>query len=162
LLARSVGVDDAERVFVSGLLHDVGRLVMLRNFPEQTAAVLAKAHADLESLHKTERNAWGFSHATLAGMLFKAWRLPLQLLQNVALHHAPSRADDPKEASILHVADIMAHSMLLGASGTPIAPKLNPQAWRRLEVSPRAVEHLSRVVDGYVEDLERVFFSDDD
>jgi HD-like signal output (HDOD) protein len=95
-------------------------------------------------------------------MLFKAWRLPLQLLQNVALHHAPSRADDPKEASILHVADIMAHSMLLGASGTPIAPKLNPQAWRRLEVSPRAVEHLSRVVDGYVEDLERVFFSDDD
>ncbi|MDK2955597.1 MAG: hypothetical protein PWQ57_1093 [Desulfovibrionales bacterium] len=162
LLARNIGIDDAERVFVSGLLHDVGRLVMLRNFPGQAAAVLTKSHADLEPLYKTERTAWGFNHGTLAGQLLKAWRLPQQLLQNVGLHHAPGRADDPRETSILHVADIMAHAMMLGSSGTPVAPKLDMQAWRRLNVSPRAVEHLSRVVDGYVEDLERVFFHDDD
>jgi|RhiMetdeSRZDD1v2_1073273.scaffolds.fasta_scaffold03164_10 HD-like signal output (HDOD) protein len=122
-----------ERHFVTGMLHDIGRLLLFMNLPKQSRAALMRCQRSEELLYKVEREEIGFDHATVGSALLQAWNLPASLEEVVAFHHAPQKAlRYPIETAIVHVADIITHTMELGSSGERLVPHLNSEAWEKV------------------------------
>jgi len=120
LIAKACGVRvrvlHPERLFVAGLLHDLGSLVLYQTRPDACRETLLIAAGDEAVLHQAELEAFGFSHADLGGRLLNHWGLPEALGDAVACHHAPANARiAPMEAAILYVAEALANRSQIGA-----------------------------------------------
>jgi len=126
------GETNVERLFVAGILHDVGRLVMYQGLPDIACGILSHRPDD-ELMVETERKLLGFDHADVGGELLLAWNLPDSLVAAAAFHHRPDLDPSaPMASATIHLADLVVHSLEVGNSGEPHVPPLNPEAWERL------------------------------
>jgi len=116
ILARETNVLHPERMFVSGLMHDVGQLVVYTKLPDVAQLVIDASSEDVDaSRTKLEQSALGYDHGSIAGALFKEWDMPDSIVEAVEFHHNPEAAPEYHlEASIVHVADVMAHALEMG------------------------------------------------
>jgi len=143
LLARTAGYEAHEAVFVAGLLHDVGKLIQHQCLRPEFLEALALAREGDLPLHEAETRVWGFDHTQVGRALLAAWRLPAELCEAVGCHHRPSLARQAQwESAIIHVADILAHALGLGASGEDVVPPPEEAAWEWLGVPLTALEPL--------------------
>jgi HD-like signal output (HDOD) protein len=151
LLATYRREGNAERFFVAGMLHDIGRLIMYGKLPELSRDTLLEAKSRRMLLHQVEMEKLGFSHAAVGGALIDTWRLPATLEEVVTHHHDPRNSTRfPVEAAIVHLADIIAHALEIGNSGESHVPPLENEAWERLGLQPSVLEVI-------VDQLERQF-----
>lgn len=105
LLARKSAVLHEERLFISGLLHDIGALVIYTKFPEQSARMLTEAGQNRSLLMRLERDFIGFSRAEVGGELVRSWGLPESLSEAVFYQLNPSEAPVHKlDAHLLSLA----------------------------------------------------------
>ena len=103
LLADGVGVP-ADEAFLFGLLHDIGKLYVLKLVHDVGQPSLPGA------LSPRLRRLVADTHAEIGGYLVQQWGLPERLQDPVVWHHEPSRATrDPRAASIAYAANRLAH-----------------------------------------------------
>ncbi|HED15864.1 MAG TPA: HDOD domain-containing protein [Gammaproteobacteria bacterium] len=115
-LAKQCRVLHIERLYVAGLLHDIGSLLLYGACPEKASEALMIANGDENILYQAENDLFGFNHATLGAHLFHSWKLPQTLINTIAMHHSPAEAGEGvMECAILHVADWLANSSELGS-----------------------------------------------
>lgn len=115
-LGERCGMRDPESLFVAGLLHDVGQLLMFAKLPEMTREAHARADDCGLPVDALERSIIGIDHAEVGGELLRRWNLPQNLWEPVARHHRPldvglDSAQTQTAAAILHVADILASEL---------------------------------------------------
>jgi len=99
----------ADLAFASGLLHDVGRIVLQLGLPAEYGRMCDEIRVTGESLVAAERRYFGADHALVGGCLMRLWGLPAQLIEAVEVHHMPSTAS-PAVADIVavvHVAETL-------------------------------------------------------
>lgn len=153
---------DVERLFVAGLLHDMGRLVLYRNLPRHTAHVLAAARRERILLREAERRILGFDHATLAGMLLRKWRFPESLEKAVRHHHGGLAHLSMPMPAMVHVADAVTGALGIGSSGEIFAPPLSPAAWGATGLDSNRLADVVAASMTHIEDITRVFLADDE
>lgn len=136
ILATFKNIIQTEQLFVSGLLHDIGRVLVYTYYPEQAKGLLQRAAKSGNLLYEEENSFFGCNHTHIGKYLLQKWKLPLTLENNLFYHHNPSIADNPKQATIVHLADIMANGLGLGTSGERTVPPLDDVAWDKLGLSP--------------------------
>lgn len=155
LLSRILGAQakapNTERLFLAGLLHDIGRLVLYRYFPEQAKLVLKMAMRTGLSVYEIEKESMGISHTQIAGHLIKQWKFPDALVNGIIYHHRPLRCAAPVEPAIVHLADIAVNALGLGHSGGYIIPHFDPAVWPLLGISTGT---LKTAIDQTVEQLD--------
>lgn len=97
--------NEVEPIFVAGLLHEIGHLVIYHKLPELSReALLRHIHSGID-LHIAERETIGFDYTTVGAALMRLWKLPPLLEQVVEFHMAPEKATDfPLETAIVHLA----------------------------------------------------------
>lgn len=161
LLANRAGLAGDEKFFVAGLLHDIGRLVMLKNHLKATIEVLRPAKVGRRALVDVERAVWGCTHAEIGGRMLKSWRLPPFLEALVHHHHTPMEASMPAEASVVHVADFIIHGLGIGSSGASLVPELDPRAWKKLGLREADLPDIVRQAERQVSDVMAAFFPED-
>ncbi len=101
----------AEEAFTAGLLHDIGKLVLMSIKPEDYKEVLRKATEGKSSVHLVERVKLGTTHSETGAYLLSLWGIPYSILEAVAWHHYPGECKD-KEFSALtavHIANVSEH-----------------------------------------------------
>jgi len=143
LAARHPQYDALESVFVVGLLHEVGHLVMYRKLPEiSREAILRHEYTGVE-IQEAERQVFGFDFAAVGGALMRAWKLPVVLQEAIEFQFQPElSAHFPLETALVHLAGRMAGLENAGE----LERQLPPEAaiWRRVGLTPRiAVEVLA-------------------
>jgi len=74
-LARSVGFEGPEKAYLAGLMHDIGFIVNLVVFPEQTRAAMEKAQGEAVFMGKVEHSDLGFTHCQSGELLARRWNL---------------------------------------------------------------------------------------
>ena len=162
LLATSQREASLERFFVAGILHDIGRLVMYLRAPEVSLELLDRCRSTGELMHRVERERFGFDHAEVGGALLRRWKIPPRVAEPVERHHNCKKAEQyPREASILHFADIVAHALQIGNSGELLVPELDSSVWERLNVSCHYLPTLVQQVDTTFNDTVQVLFGSD-
>jgi putative nucleotidyltransferase with HDIG domain len=89
-LAKNIGAssDECNIVFTAGLLHDVGKLILLNTFPDQYKTILETSISQDQCLEKLEMDAFDASHQGIGGYLFGLWGLPAEVIESVASHHS--------------------------------------------------------------------------
>jgi putative nucleotidyltransferase with HDIG domain len=111
-IGEKVGVRNLEEIFVAGLLHDIGLLVMERSFPDQFAKVW-KQSLRRGGLADLEEENWGTNHARVGQFLLEQWQLPESLCMAVGAHHnifTPGTDDDELQAcQIVNLANRISH-----------------------------------------------------
>jgi len=110
LLARALAIRanvlHPERLFVAGLMHDLGSLVLYNQRPEAMRDLLLMADGDEEVLYQGELERFEFSHASVAAHMMERWQLPETLIDAIKWHHQPEAAEvSTIEAHILYLAN---------------------------------------------------------
>ncbi|MEM1415842.1 MAG: HDOD domain-containing protein [Myxococcota bacterium] len=110
ILAQSVRYRGVGTVFLTGLMHDVGKL-MIHQVGELDYTAFVEELTEPDRMHLIEREHLGYDHAVLGAHVLDAWHLPPALCRAVAWHHQPGRAydegteDDQMVVSIVRLAD---------------------------------------------------------
>ncbi|MCP4631680.1 MAG: HDOD domain-containing protein [candidate division Zixibacteria bacterium] len=76
-----------EEAFVTGLLHDMGILILHKHFPEEYAGILNEVK-DGKLLYECENEVFGCNHADVIGFLAEKWNLPENMTVALANHHS--------------------------------------------------------------------------
>jgi HD-like signal output (HDOD) protein len=84
----------AERGYVAGLIHDIGRLALLRAFPNYETA-LTEGAAEGRNLLAVEKSLYGMDHTEAGRWLLAQWGCPLDLQTVASLHENPGAAPGP-------------------------------------------------------------------
>lgn len=100
--------------FITGLLHDIGKLVLMRQFATDYTKMYAQAGGGGRKLCDIETEVFGFTHADAAAALATRWNFPQTLTDGLLLHHpkadiALTRAKDPLLAAVVRIANLTAH-----------------------------------------------------
>lgn len=75
---------------MAGMLHDLGKLILIDNLPEQYSLVLEQCQNDGKLVWEVEQDLFGVSHAEVGAYLLGLWGLPDDIVEAVAYHHHPS------------------------------------------------------------------------
>lgn len=142
-LAKQLRLRDPDRLFVAGLLHDVGITVLYSQRPDVAARLRAAMDAGEQALFAAEREHLGFSHASLGARLLEQWELPGTIGAAVRFHHEPGAATTGRlEAAIVHLADAVADAT--DAPAHPDhpgpAPQVDQSLAEALGTSPGALD----------------------
>jgi HD-like signal output (HDOD) protein/DNA-binding CsgD family transcriptional regulator len=104
-IASSTGYAGRDRLAVTSLLHDIGKLVLIHAHPGYPSHVHRRAGTPAQRIRQ-ERRELGVDHAVVGGVLIRRWGLPASLASPIERHHNP---DAEGEAAIVRLADMLAH-----------------------------------------------------
>ncbi len=112
LIAKNVGRCDAEILFLSRILHDLGILVIYQHDETLANAVSRHMEASYQLRDQAEREMFGLDHAEVGALLVEAWGLAEQLCILVGSHHQYQMAGEYRqEAMMLALANLLAESV---------------------------------------------------
>lgn len=113
--------------FSAALLHDIGKLVIVRLDPRSVETVMTASLARKQSYHESENSSQ--SHTVVGKMLAEQWNFPDDLAQVIANHHITT-ASTPMEriVHIVHLADAMAHVIGMHSFEGEIGPPVSNDA----------------------------------
>ena len=149
-------VGEPENAFVAGLLHDIGKLVMLQHFPEDVEDLTRAATEHHLTWRTGEEMLFPISHDTIGRALFRAWNFPAGVVEAVAYHHKPESASRHAElAALIHLADFFSYHMDCGCPGG-LGPRTHSSdAGKLVGLTPNiASEIVQRAQDEFAESLE--------
>lgn len=112
-LCRETHLDIPEEdCFTTGLLHDVGKIIIADSLPKQFREILNLASSTDMSVSEAEAQILGFTHADLGAYLLCIWGYPQDMVWAVARHHDPIRQEgDNRLLSMLHAANGLEHEI---------------------------------------------------
>ena len=157
LLAMERRLPKPDKFFVAGLLHDVGRLVLLAQAAEWAQAVFELYQREKMLLRDAEKKVLGYDHQQIAAELLQSWSYPSALVQAVEFHHTPNQSVAKLDAAVVHVADHLVNAMAIGSSGEQFITPLDEKAWGLLGLDPESLPRLVEAVDEQILAVEEAF-----
>ncbi len=161
-LARALGIEmrmrAADKLFIGGLLHDIGRLVLVLERPNEMAQALIRVQDERASLEALERELFGFDHAEVGEALARAWSLPDGVVNMIANHHRPEEVKHV-EVDLVHLADALAHSFGWGRSGQRLIPEISIPSWSRTGLPLDALDEVQAVGSDIYHDMQSMILS---
>ena len=147
------GRSESEQLFVSGILHDAGKLALAYAAPQIMSIMNKHYGRDAEPSYMLEKRLLDFDHARLGGMLLHRWNMPLPLVIAVLRHH---NVDEPvryPEAAAVHVADILVTALNISDRNLPPVPPLSMDAWNVLGLPPTALNVVAETLRAKLDDI---------
>lgn len=125
---------DADHAYTTGLLHDVGRLVLVTRFSSEYEVAMAyRADHDC-SLLDAERAVLLVDHAEVGRLLTQHWRFPEAMQQAVACHHQVNLKPMTPMVTVLIAANTIVHALDLSQEEDDCVPKVPASFWEQLGV----------------------------
>jgi putative nucleotidyltransferase with HDIG domain len=169
-LAAELSYEHRNRLMVTALLHDIGKLVLIHAYPGYPSQVHGDARTPEERVQR-ERRELGVDHALVGGVLARRWGLPKTIASTIERHHSDEAVG---EAAFVRVADMLAHygqgqavspaellraARQLGMGASELRAVMydmaTPAAGRQRQIDPcplsgREVDVLKRLAEGKV------------
>lgn len=136
-VARKVG--QPEEMFVAGMLHDIGRSVVIKHCPKKALQLSQRLKQSNDPLG-AEVEVLGVTHAEIGAWTCECWKLPPVLMACVRYHHAPQEAGEyMQSAQLIHLADHWSLRAL--EPNSPELEMFDASTLAALQLSQEQVEH---------------------
>jgi putative nucleotidyltransferase with HDIG domain len=137
-LSRSIAtkyyINTSGREYVSGLLHDIGKIVLFEHFPKEMKEIREIIEGEMVADLEAEERVLGITHEDIGLYLGEAWGLP-ESIKNVIRHHHNPRQDNasPVLTAVVHVADLLCQRWGVSVDeGEPATALINDEGWQIL------------------------------
>lgn len=147
-LVRGIAPHLKEEAFLAGILHDIGIIVIINNFPGPALAALQAMREEKISLSEAEKRLIGFTHEAAGAYLVDKWNFPARYYRIIRLHHNPPPrliAPDDTENILLmavYAGNQLSKALKLGKSLDPAVTGVLPTAWKSLGFEPGMLREL--------------------
>lgn len=161
LILEKVKGADTEEIFISGLLQNLGELVLIRTFPEEYEKVLASTASQMLDSIDVEETVFEANHCDIGYAVAKSWGFPEVLLQPILHHHAPEgyTGGDKKielTTKAVYLSDILIN-ILFSDKPEEYHKQFKKQAKSLLALRPEDVENILDDVHLQVEQAGEYF-----
>jgi putative nucleotidyltransferase with HDIG domain len=158
LIAKKKGLKEPEEVSVAGLLHDIGKVIMMLQFPEYYEEAMKLAESKNVLVLAAEREIFSVTHASAGTWMTQKWRFPGNLTEVIEYHHKPHLSKRaPVETAIVHLSDILIRARGFGFAGDNLVPAINPSAWENLSLTEMDVKDVLKDMEGLLEGAGTLF-----
>jgi len=154
-IATRKRIGEVDKLFLVGLLHDIGKVIFSKYLPEEYACVFQQAKDSEVPLYRLEKEALGIDHAVLSGVLMKRWNFPDNLLLPSHFHHNSLSCPPFYQtfALIVELADYVTLKVKIGGSGNSVPPKVHDIS-RKLSLSSKEVLLIEDELRGQQSNIE--------
>ena len=141
IFARSIaaqedlGQNRIDEAFMAGMLHDIGKLILLDKLPERRLEISDACNSSACCLWEAEQNVLGTTHAQIGAYLMGIWGLPESLVEAIAFHHCPGTCSNRSfgTLAVIHLANSAEHC----AHGEKSTKRLDLSYLEELEIGDR-------------------------
>jgi putative nucleotidyltransferase with HDIG domain len=139
VLARRCGAGDKSGIFAAGLLHDIGKLVLVEVMAERYARIVAHVEERGHDIVAVEEEYLGVSHAEIGYLLADHWQFPPEMTQAIRFHHKPELSGPELVfTTIIAFADKISNSIAAGEDTAEFASRW-PELLSTLKLSQQDV-----------------------
>ncbi|MBI2570037.1 MAG: HDOD domain-containing protein [Candidatus Schekmanbacteria bacterium] len=105
--------------FAAGVLHDIGKLLLARHYPDLTELCVHNAKEERLSMRQAELGVIGVDHAEVGGWLAEAWNFPPAMAAAIRYHHRPLAAseEDSGLVAMVHIGNVVVRRAGFGDGG---------------------------------------------
>jgi putative nucleotidyltransferase with HDIG domain len=158
VLARQMRFNQ-DYAFTAGLLHDIGRLVLVSCFPNQYSVTIAYREEHDCYLLEAERKVLGVDHVDAGMALAEHWNFSDTMRLAIGGHHDPEAPGAGFLASIIHVADAIVHALDLAQMPDDLVPPVSTVAWNALGLDEEIYLQLFRETELQYDEISMVLLS---
>lgn len=158
VLARRVRFNP-DYAFTAGLLHGIGRLVLVSRFPERYQSVLSLRDKRDCELAEAERALMGIDHVDAGVALAEHWHFSDTMRQAIAFYRLPEAPGAGFLATIVHVASAVVHALDLAGDQDELVPRVSAVAWTALGLSEEAWLEVFHETELQVEEMAAILMT---
>ncbi len=152
LLATKMFYPNAEEVYLMGLLHDVGKVVLNQYAEDEFKEVINRYNKGDIAFHDAEREILGFDHGEIGAAVCAKWNLSDDIVETIKYHHRPEEATAGNlSAHMVHLANIIVTIMGIGISVGGIDQKVSEKSLEALNLKE---EDISMLMMSIMDELE--------
>lgn len=161
IVAEILGVEVSEDIWVSGIIHDIGKLIYAVYMPTLMTRLLSEVSKENVSFIQAEEKILKFNHTEIGRWLCEKWNIPKKIKQVVAEHHTPPinefvMGKTTYLIGITHISDNIIKLSRIGNSGDFIS-KLDSNIWNYLDKKKFDTKALLSRVKGLREEIDDIF-----
>jgi putative nucleotidyltransferase with HDIG domain len=162
IIAKKKNLPEPEEISIAGLLHDIGKVVMILRYKEDYDKVMKEAETKDLFILEAEKGIFEITHADGGSWIAKKWNFPLSLVEIIEYHHKPHLSKSlPLQTAIVHLGDILTRSVGFGYSGDHHVPAVNPAAWELLALSDADLREIYDEMDAAFSEAETFLIGDE-
>ncbi len=127
--------------FTAGVLHNLGKLVLLEHFSGTAESIITRIQSEKCSDIQAEMAMVGVPHTEIGGWVAEKWNLPASYIEVIRCHHVPSQANvNALLVSTIHIADVLLQIRNVGLPEGPMHIDMTTdEGWQTLvKVHPSA------------------------
>ena len=141
----------AEQAFISGLLHDLGKIALILNNPNEMAQIIRLMRETEKRQSVLEKEIIGFHHARVGAALAHRWNFPTAYVNAIKYHHSPSdlktdNLDERKLVIAVHIGNKAAKIKQIGSSTDPRSDYIETKYFKLLNIPKEELPHLFQAI----------------
>jgi len=159
---RSGKKEESDSLFVIGLLHDIGKVVLDQFFAEDYQKALEETGCmESAGVCAAEKNYFGMDHGEVGSLLLKRWNFPDTICSLVAMDHRTEIPEgiNPADVAMLHVADILSKEAGMGVSESIVPSEVKESDLNTLGMSREDIDGLRHYLSEAKEGIHSFFNS---
>lgn len=143
ILAIKLKHPNPDEVYVMGLLHDIGKVVVDQYAKEKFIDVIRRFRKGDITFLQAEEEVLGFNHGEIGSKVAEKWNLSDELIESIRFHHDPQTAPEGNiTVHMVHVADIISELLGIGLGYDGLNYELRPESMSKLALVPQDLETL--------------------
>ncbi|OPY80400.1 MAG: hypothetical protein A4E65_01510 [Syntrophorhabdus sp. PtaU1.Bin153] len=143
IIAKRMGFKEPEEISVGGLLHDLGKVILILQFPKEYGRAMGLAEVGGRTIGEAERDCFPANHASAGAWVAKKWSFPRNLTDMIEYHHKPHLARVASyQTAVVHLSDVLIRGRGYGFAGDEGVPPVNPATWERFRFTKEDVKKI--------------------
>lgn len=127
--AEQTNLCEPEEAFTAGLLHDIGKAILVQYFPDDFLEVWKEKQKHNLTCLEAEKRILGTHHSQIATRVARKWLLPPSLLDVLRCHHDVHKKQDNRDLTLLvHGADVVVNTWKKNLVEKPVLSSMDPDA----------------------------------
>ncbi len=150
IICKQRKIGSPERLFVSGLLHDTGHLLLAYRKPELYGEIRAQSIETCVPMAAIEQQDLGFTYAEVGAALLASWQLPESIITPVQYHVldvAQMPSDALAEITVMQISAVIARAAMWCSDADEPVPEFDPLALQEHDIDEKHIEKIMHEAD---------------